>query len=690
MSTERFSTGKQFIWKDIIYEVRQLLPSSQLNIENSVTGEIRTVTFVELLEALFNHQLWFLKPSQKGVQPPPAYIDLGNVPPKLRQIAEYRLSVIQPLLEIPRERRTLTIIQERVRDVKFAQEMKEMEEIQRSSLEAVGKSSIYKWIKMYTESGEDIRALIPNVHRQGGRSKRRLQSETEAIIKTVIEDRYYVREVVTISDIHHEVALRISEENISRVETDKLKLPSRATVARRIKALDAEKVVTAKHGRDIARRQFTQSDAMVYPTIPLVQVEIDHTLTDVIVIDDKDNLPLGRLTFTLCLDTATRYPLGYYIGFEPPSYLTVMECLFHAIMPKGNVREQFGTEHDWIAYGIPHTLVVDNGREFIGKDLEDSCHSLGITLRPLPVRSPELKPAVERIFGTINTGLFHKLPGTTFSNIGQRGNYDSVKNATITLTELDKLIHIHLLDIYAESLNRGLQGIPARRWEDVTRDGFFPRVPKDPNDLLISLGRIAYRTIQKYGVEFESLRYNAPELSQLRTRMNDEAGRLHDNWSERKGKQVKIKYHPGDMSRIYVYDPFDQVYIEVPALAVQYTEGLSLWKHKVVRRLVLDEQDSVDIEALGRAKRHIQEVVNRSKQEKKKNTHKKTGRWDAGGKENRSSQTDGVDKNKRKHSEPATLSPSLLDFDIDNDDESGWSVSHTLPIGRKKTTDGEE
>ena len=133
-------------------------------------------------------------------------------------------------------------------------------------------------------------------------------------------------------------------------------------------------------------------------------------------IDDRDNLPLGRLTLTHCLDTATRYPLGYYLGFEPPSYLTVMECLHHAIRPKDDVRKQYGTEHEWLAYGIPATLVIDNGKEFIGRDLEDACLLLGIVLQYTPVRTPQFKAGVERMFGSLNTMFFHALPGTTFSN----------------------------------------------------------------------------------------------------------------------------------------------------------------------------------------------------------------------------------------------------------------------------------
>jgi putative transposase len=74
---------------------------------------------------------------------------------------------------------------------------------------------------------------------------------------------------------------------------------------------------------------------------------------DLIVVDAADLLPLGRPTLTYCLDTATRYPLGFYLGFEPPSYLTVMACLYHAILVKPDIRARYATQHDWLAYGIP-------------------------------------------------------------------------------------------------------------------------------------------------------------------------------------------------------------------------------------------------------------------------------------------------------------------------------------------------
>lgn len=426
----------------------------------------------------------------------------------------------------------------------------------------------------------------------------------------------------------------------------------------------------------------TQYGATEYPTIPLARVEIDHTRTDIVVVDENDRLPLGRLTLTSCLDTATRYPLGYYLGFEPPSYYTVMECLHCAIWPKPDVRTMYGTAHDWLAYGIPYLFAIDNGKEFVGGDLQDACQLLGILLQRMPVQTPHFKAAVERMFGTLNTGLLHTLPGTTFANPRQRGDYDSLKQACISLGDLDTMMHIFLVDIYAEDYHRGLEGIPARCWEEAVARGFFPRVPSSAEELLILLGRVAYRTIQPYGIEFESLRYNDPDLALLRTRMQ----RQDDS-------RVKVKYHPSDLSRLWVYDPFDQRYLEVPALAQTYTQGLSLWKHRVIRNFVLNQQDKVDIVALGTAQRQIQEIVEASLERKKLGTRSRVARWQTSGsvpKHTEGAKPAMADVATAEETEMPVLPP--LDLTLRVEDVAGetWGVSYDLPrIGKGERRDDE-
>jgi putative transposase len=668
MSAQRFSIGKRFCWQGEIYEVRRVLPDGNLNVTNVRTGETQSVACAQLVKALWANELQFVVDGQSAKQVlQTACVDWSDYPETLRAIAEYRLEIIRPLLDLPTHQRKKAI-QERVKASKQDRTTNE-----RTLQTAISVTSVYRWLRDYTRSGNDIRVLIPDTLKRGGKQQSRLQEETEAIVRSTLEEHYYVREKRTIDYLHREIAVRVEEENHRRPPQEQLEMPSRATTFRRVADLEIEGKLVAKQGKRAAKRQLRQYGQTEYPTIPLERVEIDHTPSDLIVVDEDDYLPLGRLTLTYCLDTATRYPLGRYLGFEPPSYLSVMACLYHAICPKDNVPELYGTQHDWLAYGIPYALVIDNGKEFIGRDLEDACQLLGITLQQTPVRTPHFKAAVERMFGTLNTGLLHTLPGTTFSNPGQRGDYDSLKQACIGLSDLDKMMHIFLLDIYAEDFHQGLQGIPARRWEQVTQNGFFPRVPASAEELRILLGQIAYRTIQPYGVNFYSLRYNCAELTLLRTRLK-----------RRDEKQVKVKYNPADLSYIHVYDPDDKQYILVPALAQAYTHGLSLWKHKVIRNFVLNQQDRVDIVALGQAQRKIQAMVEESLHRKKLGTRTKIARWQASG------QTPGLSGG-QQGSVPAptateeTVPPSLpaLNFDLDLDleklEEAGWGVSYDLP-----------
>lgn len=663
MTAQRLSNGAQFQWRGLPYQINQLLPEGQVVIEDLLSGGVSNVEMLTLVRALFDDELHFLTGPQiapkgaTGAAPASnSLLALSDYPVEGVAIARYRLDIIHPLLEL--QPRTRADVVARVETIKADQ----VANGERSLRSVVSVAAVYRWLKDYTQSGQDLRALIPEVHERGGKGRQRLPNEVNALLEKVLQDKSHIQEKITIDDLRQELAVRLAEENQLRPATAQLQLPSRDTIAQHWARQERP---TRTAGRSAALKQYGQTP---YPEVPLERVEIDHTRSDLIVIDDRDNLPLGRLTLTYCLDLATRYPLGYYLGFEPPSYLTVMECLHHAILPKGDIRACYGTQHDWLAYGIPATLVIDNGKEFIGHDLEEACCLLGTILQYSPVLTPQFKAGVERMFGSMNTLLFHTLPGTTFSNPTERGSYDSARQACVYLSEVDKLMHLFVVDIYAERFHRGLQAIPARCWEDKIRRGFAPALPPGAQALSIWLSRRDTRVLHPYGIEFASLRYNCDELITLRTRL--------------KGQPAKIKYHPADLSSLHVYDPFERSYVRVPALDQDYTTGLSLWKHRVIRQAVLEEQDHVDLVALGQAKRKIQAIVDEGRQRQRQHTRTRIARWDTAGKPTRQvaelplpleCEDTAVSNDSSRSAAMSHL--SLLDVP----DEAGWEVSY-LPL----------
>jgi putative transposase len=669
MSAYRFSTGRLFTWKERLYQVNRLLPDGEINLEDHATGAILIVPVKQLVDDLFDGKLKFVietRPKKEGSKvklllPEEQTLDLSDYPAHLVEKARFRLEVIKPLVAIPSGKRTRQMVEDRVKTVR---DEISSDPDRHHLLRGLTTRNVYRWLSRYEASNGDIRALIDNYARSGGKGKSRLPAEVSTLLETVIKDHYYRRETVTIDDILHLVAARMEEENRFRLADEQLKLPDRATVARRIDALDMRERFTARHGKHAAKHEFDQVKQMSYPTIPLERVEIDHTSINVIVVDETDNLPLGRPTLTFGIDVSTRFPLGYYAGFEPPSYYTVMECLYHLISPKPDIRHLYGTEHSWPSYGIPATLVVDNGKEFVGRDLEDAALLLGMTLIYAPVRTPEFKATVERKFRTIDSGLFHTIDGTTFSNIFERGDYNSVRAAVITLAELEQMLNIFVIDVYAERFHTGLNGIPARRWQQATQHGFFPRLPANNGELPILLGRVERRVIQRYGIEFMRLRFNHASLSRLRHQL--------------KGQAVKFKYHPGDLSRIYVHDPFEKVYLEIPATDQAYTHNLSLWKHRVILNLARQEANKVDLAALGRAKLKIQGIVDVARSRKRVASRRKIARWDSGGRPpslDKNSVPDPTEDNaKLLPSTPTALPATVPDILLPEDD--GWELAY--------------
>src|SRR5690606_3851815 len=130
----------------------------------------------------------------------------------------------------------------------------------------------------------------------------------------------------------------------------------------------------------------------------------------------------------------------------------------------------------------------------------------------------------------------------------------------------------------------------------------------------------------------------------------------------------------------------EQAYIEVECLDKEYAQGLSLWKHCIILRTARQEEGQVDVLALARAKRKIQEVIQASKSSKKVKSRSRAARWESGSRPaegtNETNVPDAVQPQPVLPESSPTSCPRFLDLSLSLEDleKEGWSAGYDLPI----------
>ncbi len=457
--------------------------------------------------------------------------------------------------------------------------------------------TIYRWRIALEAAHGDVRALLPAYTRRGNR-RRRMCPEILAVIERVIQERYLSPARPTTKVVHDGVGAEIRRMNAHRLPGEQLVAPTLRTIQREIKRLDKYEVVSARIGKRAADILFRPTGRGAEAQRPLHRVEMDHTPLNIIVVDEELGLPLGRPWITSAVDVFSRMPVGIHVGFEPPSWQTVMSCLREAIRPKTDLKDRYPSiSNPWPCYGVPEVLVVDNGMEFHSESLELACLQLGIDIQYSPRRCPWYKGKIERHFRTLDTDFIRGTPGYTFPSPADRGDYNPVKEALLPLGALKEALYKWIVDVYAQDTHRGLQGVPAVRWRQGEAE-YGVRLPASAQDLNITLSSTTNRSVFTYGVELWNLRFNSAELGALRQRLGPKA------------VKVVVRYDRSDLSSIYAIDPQTNSPIPLTFSGPEdYVRGLHLHQHRMISRRARELAGKADLEALLTAREEIRRIL---------------------------------------------------------------------------------
>ena len=383
-----------------------------------------------------------------------------------------------------------------------------------------------------------------------------MPAEVEALLAEVIGSRYLSRQRRSVAAVYREV--------VRRCRMRGLPMPARNTLVQRIAQLDPVTVTAARKGRDAARSLSSAGGEPPEIEGLLERVQIDHTPVDLIVVDERCRLPIGRPYVTAGIDVASRCVCGLVVTLEAPSALSVGLCLAHMATDKRAWLDRLGVDAVWPMSGKPREIFVDNAAEFRSEALRRGCDQHGIRLEYRPRGMPHFGGIVERLIGTMMQ-MVHELPGTTFSNPDERGGYDSDGAAVLTVAELNKWLALAVAS-YHGRVHGTLGQTPAGRWEQGAAEGGRPATVASETAFLVDFLPVFRRSVTRTGFQIDHVQYYSDALRPWIARR------------ERLGKFV-LRRDPRDISRIWALDPDGRAYVQVPYRTLS-RPPISAWEQR--------------------------------------------------------------------------------------------------------------
>lgn len=449
----------------------------------------------------------------------------------------------------------------------------------------VHRTTIYKWIRLY-ESSKALTSLAPSKRSDVGKS--RLPVEIEEIISQTIKTEYLTKQKKSPAKIYQQIkGLCIKRGLIP---------PSASTVNRRIRAIPEFKRIAKREGRRAAEEKLSQIRGR-FPGAeePLAIVQIDHTELNIILVDDVDREHIGRLWITLAMDVYSRMVTGYYLSLDPPGYHSVGQCLAQSILPKEDWLTRHDLNNEWPCYGTPQSIHADNATEFRGDNLIDTCKQYNMNLIWRPVARPEYGAHVERLLGTFKEEIL-TLPGTTFSNIKERGSYNSEKKATFTFKEFERWLATFINDYYHVKYHSDICMSPLEKYKQgILGDSKRPGIGIPPRILDVDKFKLDFlpretRTVQRYGIKLDNITYWHDVLKPWVASKDPDNPKLN--------RSFIIRRDPRDISKIWFFDPELQRYYPIPYRDTSHPP-VSIWEvRKAKRKLREDGKKGIDEDQL--------------------------------------------------------------------------------------------
>lgn len=442
-------------------------------------------------------------------------------------------------------------------------------------------STLRRWLRDFRDGGFVAVALCSNTKGRGNRNPRK-SGDAWALVNQHV-GRYASANRDSRAMVYRDYRSALEERNGERAAAglELIESVSYQTFRKHMdKTLDPFAVMAGRHGAEAARRKFGIIHGREPVGRPLELVEMDEWRVSLQVLMAKSGIwetlddeqrdmvgEIGRVWVSAAIDSATRCILALRFTMAP-SAASALATLEMVVTDKSAIAGAAGCRSPWNMHGVPEVVCMDNGPSFRAEQVKVAIAALGASYHFPPAGRPELRAQIERVFGTFQQEYSRYFQGQTFSNVVDKGDYDSEKHASLNLETLNRTLVRYVVDAYHNRPHSELAGAtPIQTWNRLV--GQFGVVPPPDSDTRRHIfGIPCQRRISGRGIRILGIHYQSRELQELR----------------RKVGEVTVKVGRWDLGMVSVQTPGGGWISVLPAMDGMALDGVTWWEWTAAAR----------------------------------------------------------------------------------------------------------
>lgn len=297
---------------------------------------------------------------------------------------------------------------------------------------------------------------------------------------------------------------------------------------------------------------------------PGMRYEIDATIADIYLVSEQDRSQIiGRPTIYFVVDVYSRMVVGFYIGFDDPSYTVAMQALVNAVSDKSLFCQQLGVDiepGEWPCNGLPEVVLADRG-EMLSHQVEALIKNFSVRIENAPPFRGDAKGIVESHFRTVPAQFKAYAPGIVQgARIKKHDEKDYRLEANLTLSEFSQIIlhtvlyrnNYRIIERYDrdEAMPAEVPSVPIKIWEWGLQHKSGGLRAVDLERFRITLLPRKKVGLSEYGISLWGLYYTSQEVLG--------EGWLHRGKGSKRPQSLEAGYDPGSADVIYLFPDGDK------------------------------------------------------------------------------------------------------------------------------------